>query len=136
MTILLEIGGVREASNQCSNFISPLSVDPRAASISSVLHVRILISRGSNVIQVMLCRGLREGGRRLSRVYFYREGLPRGRILVFKLGRRANVNNATLNGVPDILHLRRIFSEYLRLKLLNLRVLRDSLVLIVSLLEF
>jgi len=136
MTVLLEIGGVREASNQCSNFISPLSVDPRAASISSILHVCILIGRGSNVVQVMLCRGLREGGSRLSCVDFYREGLPGGGILVFKLGWRAYVNNAALDGVPDILHLRRIFSEYLRLKLMNLRVLRDSLVLIVSLLEF
>lgn len=136
MTILLEIGGVREASNQCSNFISPLSVDPRAASISSILHVCILIGRWSNVIQVMLCRGLREGGSRLSCVDFYREGLPGGGILVFKLGWRVYVNNTALDGVPDILHLRRIFSEYLRLKLMNLRVLRDSLVLIVSLLEF
>lgn len=137
MTFLLEIGGVCKASYQCSNFISSLSVDPRAASISSILHVCILIGRGSNVIQVMLCRGLREGGCRLSCVDFYRKGLPGGWILVFKLGWRAYVNNAALDGVPDILHLRRFFSEYLRLKLMNLWILRDFLVLlIVSLLEF
>jgi hypothetical protein len=109
MTVLLEIGGVGEASCQCSNFISPLSMDPGATSISSVLHVRILIGRWCDIIQVMLSRGLREGGRLLSRVNFYREGLPGGGILVFKLGWRAQVNNAALDGVSDILHLRRIF---------------------------
>lgn len=109
MAVLLEIGGVGEASYQCSNFISPLSVDPCAASISSVLHVRILIGRGCDIIQVMLSRGLREGGRRLSGVNFYREGLPGGGILVLKLRWRAQVNDTALNGIPDILHLRRIF---------------------------
>ena len=109
MTVLLEIGCIGEASYQCSNFIPPLSVDPCAASISSVLHVRILIGRGCDIIQVMLSRGLLEWSRRLSRVNFYREGLPGGGILVFKLGWRAQVNNAALDRVSDILHLRRIF---------------------------
>ena len=86
MTVLLEIGGVGEASYQCSNFISPLSMDPGAASISRVLHIGILIGRGCDIIEVMLSRGLREGRRRLSGVDFYRESLPGGGILVFKLG--------------------------------------------------
>ena len=125
MVVLLEIGGVREACSQSPNFINtPLSMDPRAAPISSVLvHVCILVGRWSNVIQVKQRRGLREGGRRLSRVDFYRESLTRGGIMIFELGWRTQVNDATLDGVSDIINLlRMIFLDQLRLKLLNLRV--------------